>query len=119
MKIKPMLPSLKEKKRYISFEIVSKEKFSADETAEAVNSSVLELLGTLETGKAGILFLKDKFQNNAGVVKTGHRYVDKVRTALALIKNIDNRDVVFRTRIVSGTLKKAINKFNEIKRTER
>jgi RNase P/RNase MRP subunit POP5 len=76
-------------------------------------------LGTLEAGKAGILFLKDKYQNNTGVVKTGHKYVDKVRTALALIKAIDSKEVVFRTRIVSGILKKAINKFNEIKRLER
>lgn len=119
MKIKPMLPSLKEKKRYLSFEIVSKNNFSAEQAAKAVSESTLQLMGTLECGKAGILFLKDKYQNNAGVVKSGHRYVDKVRTALALIKDIDSKEVVFRTRIVSGTLKKAISKFNDLKKTER
>ncbi len=118
MKLKPILPSLKEKKRYLSFEIVSKNSFSAEQVARAVNDSTLQLLGTLECGKAGILFLKDKYQNNAGVVKTGHRYVDKVRAALALIKDIDNKEVVFRTRIVSGTLKRAISKFKEIKNKE-
>jgi ribonuclease P/MRP protein subunit POP5 len=119
MKLKPILPSLKEKKRYLSFEIVSKSNFSVEQVGNAISKSSLELLGTLDSGKAGILFLKDKYQNNTGVVKAGHRYVDKVRAAMALIKDIDNKEVVFRTRIVSGTLKKAISKFNELKKTER
>lgn len=110
MKLKPILPSLKEKKRYLSFEIISDSSCSVEDVSKAVNDSCLSFLGTLEAGKAGILFLSDKYSNNIGVLKTGHKYVDKVRAALALIKTIDNKDVIVRTRVVSGTLKKAISK---------
>jgi ribonuclease P/MRP protein subunit POP5 len=114
MKLKPMLPSLKEKKRYLSFEIISESDFSANEVQKAANESILNFLGTLEAGKAGIMFLADKYSDNSGVIKTGHKYVDKVRAALALIKTVDSKPVIFRTRVVSGTLKKAIAKYNEM-----
>jgi RNase P/RNase MRP subunit POP5 len=42
MKLKPMLPSLKEKKRYLSFEIISKSDFSAEQVAKAVSESTLD-----------------------------------------------------------------------------
>ncbi|HME87062.1 MAG TPA: Rpp14/Pop5 family protein [Candidatus Nanoarchaeia archaeon] len=118
MKLKPLLPTLKEKKRYLSFEIITTRNLSADSVATAVSNSTLELLGTLEAGKAGIMFLKDKFSNNTGVVKTNHKYVDKVRTALTLIPTVEKQHVIFRTRIVSGTLKKAQSKFSEMRKQE-
>lgn len=119
MKLKPILPSLKEKKRYLSFEILSSSSIPADEAGKATMDSCLTFLGTFEAGKASLMFLNDKYSNNNGVIKTNHRYVDKVRTALALITKINNDDVIVRTRIVSGTLKKAINKFNIIKEAEK
>jgi len=115
MRLKPILPSLKEKKRYLSFEILSENNFSSEDVSKAINESTLKFLGTLEAGKAGLLFLADKYKNNEGVLKTGHKYVDKVRTALALIKTIDNKEVIVRTRVVSGTLKRAISKFERMK----
>ncbi len=118
MKLKPILPSLKERKRYLSFEIISDDNFEANDVEKAVNESSINFIGTLGTGKAGMMFLADKYSNNSGIVKTGHKYVDKIRTALALIKTIDNKDVIIRTRVVSGTLKKAISKFSAIKKSE-
>jgi len=104
--MKPILPSLKEKKRYLSFDIISEGNFSVDEVSKAIEDSTY--LGTLENSKAGIIFLKDKYKNNKGIIKTSHKYVDKVRTSLALIKDIDDHEVIFRTNVVSGILKKAI-----------
>jgi len=118
MKLKPLLPSLKEKKRYLSFEVISDKQFSAESVSKAITESTLKFLGTLETGKAGLMILNDKFSNNTGVLKTNHKFVDKLRTSLTLIKDIDTKDVIMRTRIVSGTLKKSISKFNELKKIE-
>ena len=106
--MKPLLPSLKEKKRYLSFDIISEGKFSVDDVSKAVISETLSFLGTFGSAKAGIMFLKDKYNNNKGIIKTSHKYVDKVRTSLSLIKEIDNKEVIFRTNVVSGILKKAV-----------
>ncbi|MEK6886734.1 MAG: Rpp14/Pop5 family protein [Nanoarchaeota archaeon] len=118
MKLKPILPSLKEKKRYLSFEIISDNSIPVNETEKAIYDSVLNFLGTFEAGKASLMFLNDKYSNNNGVIKTNHKYTDKVRTALALIKTIDSKEVIVRTRVVSGTLKKAISKYLIIKKQE-
>lgn len=118
MKLKPILPSLKEKKRYLSFEILSNSTIPANEVEKAVYDSTLNFLGTFEAGKASLMFLNDKYSNNNGVVKTNHKYTDKVRTALALISKIDNKEVIVRTRVVSGTLKKSMSKFTEMKKQE-
>ena len=118
MKLKPILPSLKEKKRYLSFEILSDSSFSVDEVGKAVNDSILSFLGTLEAGKASVMFLADKYSNNSGVIRANHKFVDKVRSALILIKKIDNKDVIFRTRVVSGTLKRVISKYLAMKKQE-
>lgn len=118
MKLKPILPSLKEKKRYLSFEILSESNIPVNEAEKSISESCLSFLGTLEAGKASLMFLNDKYSDNSGVIKTNHRYTDKVRTALALINKIDNKDVIVRTRVVSGTLKKAINKFQALKKAE-
>lgn len=118
MKLKPLLPTLKEKKRYLAFEIISNGVLNADSVAKSISNNTLQFLGTLDSGEAGIMFLKDKYANNTGIIKTNHKYVDKTRTALGLIKEIDNKDVVFRTKIVSGTLKKAMLKFNQAKKAE-
>jgi len=108
MKLKPILPSLKEKKRYLSFDIISSDSFLVDDVSKAVIDSSLSFLGTLGSGKAGVMFLKDKYKNNKGIVKASHKYVDKLRTSLSLIKNINNKPVIVRTNVVSGILKKAI-----------
>ncbi len=118
MKLKPILPSLKEKKRYLSFEIISENSIPANEVEKEVYDSTLNFLGTFEAGKASLMFLNDKYSSNNGIIKTNNKYVDKVRTALALIKTIDNKDVIVRTRVVSGTLKKSISKFRTLKKSE-
>lgn len=118
MKLKPILPSLKEKKRYLSFEIISDSSFSADEVSKAVNEGISNFMGTLETGKAGIIFFNDKYSNNSGIIKVGHKHVDKARASLILIKSINGKEAIVRTRVVSGTLKKSMSKFNEMKKME-
>jgi len=118
MKLKPILPSLKEKKRYLSFEILSNSSIPANEVEKAVYDSTLNFLGTFEAGKASLMFLNDKYSSNTGVIKTNHKYTDKVRTALSLIKTIDNNEVIVRTRVVSGTLKKAISKFKALQEVQ-
>lgn len=110
MKLKPILPSLKERKRYLSFEIISEDNLSVDEVDRAVSDQILNFLGTLDAGKAGVVFLRDKYKNNKGIIKAGHKHVDKVRTALALTKKINNKEIIIKTNIVSGILKKAISK---------
>ena len=57
-KIKPVLPSLREKKRYLVFEIVSKEPIKDFSViSKAIWKALLDLSGVLGASKAGIWLL--------------------------------------------------------------
>jgi RNase P/RNase MRP subunit POP5 len=90
IKIKPILPSLKEKKRYILYE--------GKLSRNAIKQGIKDFIGEYGMAKAGIMFIKSK--NNKGIIKTNVKWLEQVKTALSLMK----------TRVkpvkVSGTLKK-------------
>ncbi|MBS3095750.1 hypothetical protein J4231_03655 [Candidatus Woesearchaeota archaeon] len=107
-KIKPIMPSLKEKKRYVSYRIISDKQMNENIVNNGVKSYVMKFLGELSYARAGIIFLGQN--ENSGIIRTSHNYVDEVKSALALIESIDNNPVnVFSTN-VSGALNKAKSK---------
>ena len=59
-KIKPVMPSLREKKRYLAFEVISKQKVEDfNKVQESIMGSALEFIGHLGMAKAGAIILKD------------------------------------------------------------
>jgi len=104
--MKPILPSMKEKNRYIVFQAESKYAQTSTEIKKAITDSVLNFLGELETAKSGFLIMKE-FKKNKGIIKTNSKYVDKIRTSLSLVKSANNKKIKIKTIKVSGILKKA------------
>ncbi|MBI2657027.1 hypothetical protein HYX03_04770 [Candidatus Woesearchaeota archaeon] len=116
-KLKPVLPSLREKKRYLVFEVISKEKISSFRSvSNAIYSCSLQFLGQLGTAKAGIMVLDNKWDSKLqrGVIKVGHKHVDAVKAALVFADSIENQEVIFRSIGVSGILRKAERKFLKV-----
>ena len=107
-KIKTILPSLKEKKRYISFEVVSDNNFSFNEIKKEINKHILKILGEKGYSKAGIMFI-DTNTKNQGIIKTNNKELINTRAALTLINEINNKKLIIKCRKVSGILKKAKN----------
>ena len=109
-KIKPVLPSLREKKRYLAFEIISRQQikdFSA--ISKAIWKAILDFSGVLGAAKAGIWLLGDKFNKTSqkGIIKVNHKNADLLKAALSTIKQINGIDVIVRSVGMSGILKKA------------
>ncbi|MGM5485095.1 MAG: Rpp14/Pop5 family protein [Nanobdellota archaeon] len=100
MAMKPISPSLREKKRYLKFRI--SENIPAKEVKKAVLSSVRRFMGIEGSSRMGVIFID--FKDRCGIVRVNRDYVDHLRMALMLIKNINNRKVFFRTLAVSGIL---------------
>ena len=99
--MKTILPTLKEKNRYLVYEIRNSKKYTTNEIKNEMKKAILQFLGELECAKANILILDD-FKKNRGIIKVNNKYVDKVKVALMLI-----RSFIVETVYVSGTLKKA------------
>lgn len=97
-----LLPSLKQKKRYVVFEIISEKKFTFSEVKEEVDKTLLLFFGQLGLAKTSPLLIKEKYKNNKFIIKINHQYVDELKAALML-----NKKMRMKSLITSGTLKKA------------
>jgi len=109
--MKPILPSLKEKKRYIVYETISEKKILEKELENGISNNVLKFLGELGIAKAGFMLVETK--GKKGIVKTNVKYQDKVKMAFSLIKNIGKEKVTINVIGASGILNKARKKFLE------
>jgi ribonuclease P/MRP protein subunit POP5 len=107
----PLLPSLKEKKRYVAFEVVSKEKFNFNHVKKTVDEALFKYIGLLGTSKAGMQLLPEKYQNNRGLIRINHKFTNHIKAAFTLIDKINNKKAVVRSLGTSGILKKAVNKY--------
>jgi len=105
MKLKPLMPSLREKKRYIAFEIKSKERLSFNEAKQAIEDKMKEFIGTLGMANAGPIFLND-WEDNKGIVRVNSKFVDHTKASLALIKEVNGKKVLFQSLGVSGVIDK-------------
>jgi len=108
---KPLRPSLKEKKRYLVYELLSDKEFSPDEVAKAISDSCLSFIGILHYGKAGVMVLKNQIIGNRGIIKVNHKYVDYVKASLVQMTSINGAKVSMDLKGVSGILKKARAKY--------
>ena len=104
-----LLPTLRQKKRYVTFEIRAKDHFSLAEIQEEVQNALLLFFGQWGLAKSSPLFIREKYshKNQRFIIKINHKYVDELRAALTLIKKIKNQPVMVRSLITSGTLKTA------------
>jgi len=112
-KLKSIMPSLREKKRYLAFEVMSKSSINGSHVYDAIHVSLIELMGNMESAKSNMKFIEEKWDSNKqkGIIRVNHKYVDHLKASLALIDNINKEEVIVRSLGVSGILKKATNKY--------
>lgn len=108
---KPMLPILKERNRYIAFESISDSNFSRGDVIDAIWNSMLNFFGEIVTGKTGLWVMDWDEKKQKGVLKANHKSIETVRTSLALVEGINGHRVIFNVLGVSGTIKKAREKY--------
>lgn len=106
-KLKPLSPTLRQKKRFLLVEVESGKKFDFKELSENLIDEIILYLGAVEFGKSGIWILRDKFdyQNQRLVLKVSTKTKDKLIGVLSLIQKINNEPARLKILNVSGTLK--------------
>jgi len=113
-KIKPLLPSLREKKRYLAYEVISKNKFyDAVHVNEAILDAANEFLGNMGMASAGIIPIDDKWDENSqrGIIRVNNKHVDDLKASLIFVTNIGGKEVIVKTVGSSGILRKAQQKY--------
>ena len=105
MKLKALLPCLREKKRYVAFIVETKDKLEARDAKKEIEDNMQRFLGDLGMANVGLMFLKD-WKDNKGLARVNSKYVDHFKASLALIKEINGKKVVVKSIGVSGLVGK-------------
>jgi len=107
--LNPLPSSKRERNRYLVFELISESgtKFDMGSVSKAVWGAVLDYLGELGASKTSLRMVDWDTKTQKGTIKVSHKSVAAVRAALALVKEIEKKAVMFHVKTVSGILKKA------------
>lgn len=115
LKIKKM-PSLKGKKRYITFKIHTDFPAFYNEMKGAILNSILKWMGESSYSNANIRIIKNLWdeKNQVGWIECSNDYIDDVKMSLALIHQIGDGRVIIQTIRVSGTIKSGKEKIYKL-----
>ncbi|MBW2983022.1 hypothetical protein KY327_01820 [Candidatus Woesearchaeota archaeon] len=103
-KSKPLLPVLKEKKRYLAYRLHG----DVPRNAGNLLASELErLLGVLEASEAGLLPITYDPDAKTGVLRTSLAKAKRVRLAMLLATSLGSKGAVVEPALTTGILKKA------------
>ena len=109
--MKKILPSLRERKRYMVFEIIGRKRIEPEAAMKEIYGCIVSFIGELELSKAALWMLRDKWAGNKGVIRLNRQSVAKVKAALCLVDKIGKANVMIRTLGVSGMLNRAERKY--------
>ncbi len=107
--IKGLLPSLREKKRYVVCEVLSEKPMTDRKPiTSSILSTFLSLFGEATLAKAGIQTINEyNAETQRVILRIAHTAVQQLKSALILVRTIGGQPVIVRSVAVSGILKKA------------
>ena len=123
MKLKILPPTLRNDKRYISFEAVSEVLLSKEDVIPLVWEASLNFHGECKTSKFDLWIMRvwsteSSYNKNIikGIIQCNREEVSSVRAAILLIAKFKGKRIVFHTLGISGTIKAGIKKFIKLEK---
>jgi ribonuclease P/MRP protein subunit POP5 len=117
MRLKVLLPSLRERKRYILFKVLSEQPINYSLFKELLNSTFLKLYGEFMFGKFDFKLLDERWieKEQVGIIKCNHKFVTNVIVTLGLLQRIGDFRVNIKILKISGTIKSLLKEFKSKK----
>jgi ribonuclease P/MRP protein subunit POP5 len=107
MRHKALPPTLRKRRRYVKFQVISEEPISWADLEEAIWASALDFLG--ESGLAGTSLRPMaelwNVKTQTGVIRCAHTAVPQLVTCIGLISRLGDSRVTFKILKVSGTIR--------------
>ncbi len=106
-KLKILQPTLREKSRYIKFQVLSEDKISYSDLEAAIWNTALEFYGEAGASKLSLWLIKNLYndEKQIGVIRCDNKSVQQVLAVLGLVGRLGDSRVVFKILKVSGTIK--------------
>ena len=100
-----LLPSLREKKRYLAFEIISEGAVSRRDFVDELDRSASSLLGDAGSSECGLKMLS--FDRRGGIIKCVRTKTEHTRAVLATVNRVKGVRVAVHVIGSSGSVKGA------------
>ncbi|MFP4655914.1 MAG: Rpp14/Pop5 family protein [Methanohalobium sp.] len=107
--MKNLPPTMRNRKRYLAFELISEESVTREELIKEIFSCAGSLIGDLGSSECNIRLLS--FENSKGIIRCNHNTTEKTRASLATVTNIGGKQAVIHILGISGTVKGATTKY--------
>jgi ribonuclease P/MRP protein subunit POP5 len=108
-KLKILMPTMREKERYIAFQVISEEdeEFSYPDLESAIWNTMLDFLGEEGVSKTFVWLLKDCWSQKTqkGILRCNNKSVQEVIASLGLIDRLGDNRITFKILKISGTIK--------------
>jgi len=106
-KLKFLLPTLREKDRYISFQVISEEPIVYKDLEQAIWNTMLDFFGELGVSKTSAWIIKNLYdaEKQIGIIKCNNKSVQEIIAGLGLISRLGDVRVTFKILKVSGTIR--------------
>jgi ribonuclease P/MRP protein subunit POP5 len=106
-RLKILSPTLREKDRYISFQVISEESITYSDLESAIWNQLLDFYGEYGVSKTSMWLVKNLWneKNQVGVIRCNNRSVSQVIAGLGLISRLGDIRVILKILKISGTLK--------------
>src|SRR3989304_6462706 len=105
--LKILMPTLREKERYVAFQVISEETITYSDLEAAVWNTMLDFFGEYGTSKTSVWLIKNLYdeQKQIGVIRCNNKSVQEILAALGIITRLGDIRVIFKILKVSGTIK--------------
>jgi ribonuclease P/MRP protein subunit POP5 len=104
---KHLKPTLRERNRYLAFEVDAEGPLDRKPVVDAVWGSLMRLHGELGAAKTSLWVMDWDPAKRRGVIKTNHMGTEILRSSIALVREIDGKKAAVHVRRSSGTLRGA------------
>jgi ribonuclease P/MRP protein subunit POP5 len=106
-RLKILPPTLREKKRFIKFQVLSEEKINYEDLEQAIWNTLLDFYGEEGVAKTGLWVMKNLWDSEKKicVIRCNNLSVQKVIAGLGLISRLGDTRIIIKILKVSGTLK--------------
>jgi ribonuclease P/MRP protein subunit POP5 len=106
-KLRILLPTMRERERYIAFQIISEDSITYADVEQAIWNQLLDFYGEFGMSKTSMWLMKKLWddKNRIGVIRCNNNSVTKIISGLGLITRLGDVRVTIKILAVSGTLK--------------
>jgi len=109
--LKILPPTLRDKKRYLAFELICEHEVTREELLREMFSCVGSLIGDVGSSECGIRLLT--FEDSKGIIRCAHKKTGLTRAAVTTITHISGKRVLMHILGISGTIAGATEKYLE------